>query len=356
MKSFVTLFCILFLFGCAGSKNDLALGTYYGWLPCADCEGIAYALTLDTDSTYNEAVVYQGRSAEVERNNGRYTMDGTGTITLLDKEPTEGMRQFLYKDDTLRMLDLSGKVVRGDLKDRYVLSETKPTGFSMDVQPAETTVDFKATGNEPSWVLTIDFDRQMEFKSLDEAGFQLRTPVPAPVSPQDVDAIQFRAQTDEGELQVTVFSTECTDTMSGEVFSHEVRVRAKTSDLADFVEYTGCGDYVGNYRLNAVWELTELDGEAVASQGKAPNLRFDLHEGQVSGFGGCNRISGPVTMEGNQVRFGNLASTKMACPSMKLEDMFLKALGSGPFESTLSVTTMTLANDRHRMTFERVAP
>lgn len=40
-------------------------------------------------------------------------------------------------------------------------------------------------------------------------------------------------------------------------------------------------------------------------------------DGSVSGFDGCNRITGQVALSGNQrIEFGNLGTTRMACPQM----------------------------------------
>lgn len=45
--------------------------------------------------------------------------------------------------------------------------------------------------------------------------------------------------------------------------------------------------------------------------GSRAALRFDA--GRVVGSDGCNRLLGPVTIEGDTLRFGPLAATKMAC-------------------------------------------
>jgi heat shock protein HslJ/uncharacterized membrane protein len=357
MKALSMYIAALFLLsGCAGSKNDLSLGTFYGTLPCADCEGIAYALTLERDSTYSEQLVYQGKSTEVERREGPFTVDATGMLTLTDKEETEGMRQFLYKTDSLRVLDLSGKVVRGDLRDRYVLTRKKPADFSLDVQKPAESVDFKATGNEPSWVLTIDFDQQMEFKSLDGSGIHLVTPVPKQMSPQDDGTLRFNTQTDAGQLQVTLSQRLCTDTMSGEEFNYEVRVTVQTTTMQNAREYNGCGDYLGMSRLNAEWELTNLNGERLSNTEKVPNLRFNVQDGKVTGFAGCNRFTGAVMVTSHELTFGTLATTKMACPSLSLESSFLKALGSGAFQYSISGENLSLRNDAHTLNFQKQKP
>jgi heat shock protein HslJ len=48
----------------------------------------------------------------------------------------------------------------------------------------------------------------------------------------------------------------------------------------------------------------------------------------VSGFAGCNKFSGPVTLGATELRLGSLVTTKMACerPAGTVESMYLEAL------------------------------
>jgi heat shock protein HslJ len=64
-----------------------------------------------------------------------------------------------------------------------------------------------------------------------------------------------------------------------------------------------------------VWRLEQLGGEPVSSTGdpqRDPQLQFD-RRGRVSGSGGCNRVSGTFERDGNSLKMGQLASTRMAC-------------------------------------------
>ncbi|MEO7964820.1 MAG: META domain-containing protein [Gemmatimonadaceae bacterium] len=80
------------------------------------------------------------------------------------------------------------------------------------------------------------------------------------------------------------------------------------------------------------WTLVQLDGTAIenARGGKAPTLQINADGGalRASGMAGCNRYSGPVTQDGNSLRFGPLAATKMACPALQLESKYLAALNA----------------------------
>lgn len=61
------------------------------------------------------------------------------------------------------------------------------------------------------------------------------------------------------------------------------------------------------------WRLVSLEGLASVqgAGGRAPTLT--LAGTQASGFGGCNRYTGGVTVDGTSMRFGAVASTRMAC-------------------------------------------
>jgi heat shock protein HslJ len=110
---------------------------------------------------------------------------------------------------------------------------------------------------------------------------------------------------------------------------------------------TGCS----NTPLSAVtwtltgtdWKLTELNNAAVGAE-KLPTLQIDAVVKQAGGFGGVNRYSGPVKIDGAELTFGPLTMTRMAGPDdlMLIETNFSQMLGKvtgwqidGPFLSLL---------------------
>ena len=78
------------------------------------------------------------------------------------------------------------------------------------------------------------------------------------------------------------------------------------------------------------WMLVELDGEAVevGEAELALSLAFDLEEARVTGSGGVNRLTASFALSGDELRFGPLATTRMAGPeeAMRREQAFLDAL------------------------------
>ena len=78
------------------------------------------------------------------------------------------------------------------------------------------------------------------------------------------------------------------------------------------------------------WTLVELDGEPVeiGPDEIQPTIVLDLEESQVSGSGGVNRLTGTFALSESELRFGPLATTRMAGPvtSMQREQSFVTAL------------------------------
>ena len=78
---------------------------------------------------------------------------------------------------------------------------------------------------------------------------------------------------------------------------------------------------------NTYWKLVELNGAAV-EPGEDKELHMILRgEDQVGGYAGCNQFTGSVTVSGDGLSFGPIASTRRMCAeSMQQEDAFLQAL------------------------------
>lgn len=76
-----------------------------------------------------------------------------------------------------------------------------------------------------------------------------------------------------------------------------------------------------------VWVLTALGGSDVTRGARNPAHLSFSEATVVSGATGCNRLSGPVTIDAHAMRFGALVSTRMACvDGGDVEARFLAAL------------------------------
>lgn len=102
------------------------------------------------------------------------------------------------------------------------------------------------------------------------------------------------------------------------------------------------------------WLLTEINGAAPVGE-QTPTLEF-VEPGRVAGTGGCNRYFGGFSQDGTTVSFGQMGSTKMACPQdgvMEQEQAFLNLL-SRITSFSLAGDTLTLtADDGATLVFTR---
>lgn len=81
---------------------------------------------------------------------------------------------------------------------------------------------------------------------------------------------------------------------------------------------------------NTHWTLTTLGDTPVSADSSEREAFFvlDPEQHHVSGSGGCNRLTGSYQLNGDQLKFGEMAATMMACPQgMDTEQAFLKSLG-----------------------------
>jgi hypothetical protein len=63
--------------------------------------------------------------------------------------------------------------------------------------------------------------------------------------------------------------------------------------------------------------LLSLAGSEWGMGGSEQYIQFS--EGRVAGHSGCNRYTGSFTQDGDSLKLGPLASTKMACPPERME-------------------------------------
>ena len=104
---------------------------------------------------------------------------------------------------------------------------------------------------------------------------------------------------------------------------------------------------------NKYWRLVELRGQpSIPAPGsREPHLQFSADSMRVSGSGGCNRMSGPYTRDGQRLQFGPLVSTKMACADQQMNQQeidFMTALSSTN-KHQVTGDTLVLFRDDERL-------
>ena len=87
--------------------------------------------------------------------------------------------------------------------------------------------------------------------------------------------------------------------------------------------------------LGTAWLAEDIDGRGVVDRARS-TMEFAKF-GQVTGLAACNRYFGSVSLDGNTIAFGNLASTRKMCSKslMDQEQRFMAALSkANRFELT----------------------
>lgn len=133
-KLYACLLLLVALSGCASapepsiaadaahnSRNSLDwAGTYRGVLPCASCEGIETAMTLNPDGTYVSSARYLGEDGQAFTGGGAFEWDEDGNrIRLSGEEPL----WFRVGENRLTQLRLDGSTITGVLAEYYVLTK-----------------------------------------------------------------------------------------------------------------------------------------------------------------------------------------------------------------------------------------
>jgi heat shock protein HslJ len=106
------------------------------------------------------------------------------------------------------------------------------------------------------------------------------------------------------------------------------------------------------------WLLTDMPGTTVVLTSKAS---FSvLENGRAAGNGSCNRFAGSVEINGSKIKFGSVASTRMACGDDALtaqEAQFLKFLSAANrFEMSDPFLLLFAEGYNQPLHFSRIPP
>lgn len=204
-------------------------GTYQGTLPCADCPGMDYQISLFDDHTFTELVAYQGRGQGIA-----YTEKGTwqqinDSIVRIQKKTDSS--SFLAAENKLLLLDRQGKRIEGALASNYVLKPVEGGDRrTILAQKASAGVSFTASGNEPFWSLDLEKSK-LRFHTA--SGDSILANLPAAQPNTDTLKVYTTPQ-----ITVSIRNTMCSDDMSGLMRPNTVEIKVKDQT------YHGCGEYI----------------------------------------------------------------------------------------------------------------
>jgi heat shock protein HslJ len=118
---------------------------------------------------------------------------------------------------------------------------------------------------------------------------------------------------------------------------------------------SGCAAKENALPLAGSWRLTAY-GPADSPTSAVPDveaiLSFDA-DGTLTGNTGCNQLGGDYQVEGDQITFGQIVSTLIACPDLQMaqEDSMHQVL-AGTASFKIEGNTLTITNNNMVLVFE----
>ena len=199
--------------------------------------------------------------------------------------------------------------------DRALL-EVRGQAYPECTTVADAVPVFRATGNEPGWLLEIGDQDLILLTNYGEN--RLAAPTPAPERTSDGQI--YVATVDGQSLTVTISAQLCADTMSGMPHPNTVTV------LLDGETLRGCGGDPAALLHGAEWVVEDLNGGGIIDRSRV-TLNF-AEDGRVFGNGSCNTYNGGYVLTGESLTLSRAATTMMACPPalMSQESRFFELL------------------------------
>ena len=177
---------------------------------------------------------------------------------------------------------------------------------------------YRAGGNEPFWSVKIEAGEM----TLTRVGMDELTMPVTETGLTDTGDILIIAADPERALRAVILRrpTLCRDTMTGMPHPETVELSMGDNTISE------CGGDPWSLLTGRTWVVEDIGSAGVIDSARA-TLGFE-RDGRVYGSGSCNRYNGPVTLTGETLSFGNLATTGRACPDaiMTQERRFFDAL------------------------------
>lgn len=104
------------------------------------------------------------------------------------------------------------------------------------------------------------------------------------------------------------------------------------------------------------WELQKIGNAAITENNtgrEVPTLGLNLTESRVSGFAGCNRYFGNISIDEKTIAFSALGSTKMACLGPNVENQYLHALSKEKLAYRISNGQLLLGEGSGLLVFKK---
>lgn len=279
---------------------------YAGVLPCADCEGIRHEIDLRANNVFFERSTYLGTDTVVDRV-GHWQLGDDKVLALFSGG--SGPQLWSMVDvGTLHKLDVEGKPIDSQLNYSLTRQETyAPIEPKLRLRGAYRYMADAGLFEECLTGLKLPVAQEGDNAAL-ESAYGARRKEPGEPILATVDGYIAARPAMEGNQTVDTLVVERFD----QLWPNE-----------------NCGARGVTHELEGTrWVLMRLGDEIVTlSEGQRElSLALERSEHRVAGYAGCNRLIGAYELAGERITFRQMALTRMACPDMKYENAFARAL------------------------------
>ena len=286
--------------------------SYSGILPCANCSAIRYTLNLWPDKAFFLRLTYLGKGqgeGDSFYDIGKWGIDDE-TLTLMGGK--DAPYRFAIKDaDTLRKLDADGKEIQSKLN--YDLTRSK------HFEPLEPKLSMRGM-----------YSYMADAGLFQECLTGWRLPVAQVGDNASLEAAYSKFIREPGEILLV--NLEGTIAIRPKIEGEGTQPNLIVEHFGQIWPGETCGPGYSTAKLeNTYWKLVRLGNEPVVLEegDKEPYMTLMPQRNGVQGFAGCNRLMGSYELKGENLKFGRMASTRMACQNgMELENSFMQALES----------------------------
>ncbi|OFE13804.1 hypothetical protein PHACT_00185 [Pseudohongiella acticola] len=174
------------------------------------------------------------------------------------------------------------------------------------IPPGAIVEPFRASGNEPFWLLTLErgllqlnqLSNKIVNQPANQAGEVAQSAQPYTFE-RDNGALRSQAITGQISDQV------CRDSMTGMPHPKQVTLQVDGSTL------TGCGGNPARLIQGAEWVLEDINGRGIIDSSRV-TLNF-WPDGRVTGRATCNNLMGQYQLSGEGFSINQIATTRIAC-------------------------------------------
>jgi len=282
---------------------------FSGVLPCADCSGTRYDIDLRPNNIYFLRLTFQGTLPE--RN---YDDIGTWSVASdLHTLALKGLRQApllfsISSADTLRRLDTEGQTIESELN--YNVKRATPYEAIAPHVPLRGMYTLTQSG-----------------AVVEECMTGLKMKVDGPNS--ETLAAEFAKLRKDASKPMMLAVEGTIHPLSEDADDQAVAAVLMTDSTAKFWPGESCGARGVTHELEGSrWVLVRVGEQPITTNEGQPEPYIVLQSATkvVVGHTGCNRLSGGYKIEGESLKLSEIATTRMACAALDVENALLTGL------------------------------